>query len=565
MSLPHENDPNLNAAETSSAEMANDFSAAEIGSQPDDLSAGDATAEMALEQVVVNFQTIDSGALDAEISGDAPPDKYREINRKAKRGIKTMMGRQVILQGLTFGGGIVLARILDPATFGFYTIITFLVTVFGMLGNFGLAPSLVQRRGEIEERDLRIAFTMQQGLITLVVIALMISAPFLVSIYPAAPDSAALMLRAMAFTLYLTSWRTMSKLQLERNMSFDKIARVEIVETLIYQALAVVLALLGWGIWSFIVAALVRGAVGTLLSFLYAPWQVRFAYDHQIAMGLLRFGLPFQAEAITHSASAWATPLLVGTFIGPQAVGFLTFASSNGRKPLILAESFISVSFPHFSRLQDDLPEVERILVRYLTYLLLAAGLWSAILVVAGGPLVELIYGSKWRPSEHALVIFSVAMSTDVVMRLVSVALTALGRVKIAWSRTATRTAAQVLLSLPALYFFGFNGMPFSYLVAMTITMPFLFTALGEGAMKRVMGPVIWIALPWIVSCACGLVAMRFSMPVVTSLSNLTEQIASVMFSLLLVGLSYGLAGFYLSPVWLRNNLIQRRKQMFNF
>lgn len=549
-------------------------------SEPPD--SGEYFPGTAPEVAVTAAHSDDAPAIDAAISGEnadfeaesetaansaadsaaTSAQKTREINGKAKRGIKMMMGRQAILQILTFGGGILLARLLTPATFGVYSIITFLVSISGMLGNFGLAPSLVQRRGEINERDLRVAFTMQQALITVIVAILMVAAPALIAFYPAAPPSAVWLLRAMAFSLYLTSWRTMSKLQLERAMSFDKIARVEVFEVAIYQGLAVVLALCGWGIWSFVIAALARGAGGTLLSYYYAPWRVRFAWDRGVAMELLRFGLPFQAETITQSIGGWITPVFVGAFIGPQAVGYLTFASSNGRKPLMLADSFIVVSFPHFSRLQDDLPEIERILVRYLTYLLLAAGGWSAMLVCCGGSLVELIYSAKWRPSEGALAIFSVAMAADIILRLVSVATTARGDVKQVWSRTAMRTLAQLLFAIPALYFWGFNGVPLAYLAAMTTTMPFLFTLLGRGAMKRVLWPLSWIVFPWLISIVFGMLWMHSAMPDGDLAYSHWQRAASTLGGISIVTAIYAITAYFLSPAWLKRTLQQKQNKV---
>lgn len=544
------------------ANIEAELAASAIGSPSESLSSGEFAPETGIEAAVATSQAFDAAAIDSEISGRNAAQNIGEINRKAKRGIKMMMGRQAILQILTLGGGIILARLLDPATFGIYSIVTFLVTVSGMLANFGLAPSLVQRKDEIGERDLRVAFTMQQALITLVVAVLMLAAPSLIAFYPAAPPSAVWMLRAMAFSLYLTSWRTMSKLQLERAMSFDKIARVEVVETAVYQLLAVVLALGGLGIWSFIIAALARGLCGTLLSYFYAPWPIRFAFDRAIATELLRFGLPFQADAITQSLGGWVTPVFVGAYIGPHAVGFLTFASSNGRKPLMLADSFIVVSFPHFSRLQDDLPEIERILVRYLTYLLLAAGIWSAVLVVYGGSLVELIYGPKWRPAEWALALFSIAMAADVVLRLVSVAATALGYIKQIWRCTATRVSAELLFSIPAIYFLGFQGVPVAYLAAMATTVPFFFTLLGKGALKRVLLPVSWIVLPWAFSISIGYGWMKLAMPAGEMGGSLVHRALSTGIGVVFISLTYAVVAYFLSPEWLKRSFLSRQQKV---
>src|SRR4051794_12855689 len=95
----------------------------------------------------------------------APEDeslRVSNLNRQAKRGIKLLLGRQVLLQILTLGGGIILARTLTPAEFGLYAIATFVVSTISLFGDFGLSPLLIQRKQEISARDLQVGFTLQQ-------------------------------------------------------------------------------------------------------------------------------------------------------------------------------------------------------------------------------------------------------------------------------------------------------------------------------------------------------------------------------------------------------------------
>ena len=55
-------------------------------------------------------------------------------------------------------------------------------------------------------------------------------------------------------------------------------------------------------------------------------------------------------------------------------------------------------------------------MVRYLTYLLLPAALWSAVLLTAGPSLVLAIYGAKWSDASLALILFSLALMPDVIL-----------------------------------------------------------------------------------------------------------------------------------------------------
>src|SRR5207248_493176 len=102
---------------------------------------------------------------------------------------------------------------------------------------------------------------------------------------------------------------------------------------------------------------------------------------------------------------------------------------SLGKKPLMLVDNVMRVSFPHFSRIQHDRSEVERTLVKYLTYLLFASGLWFSLLLVAGPSLIRLIYTPKWAPAVPALILFSAGVCFEVVGWVAGLSLNGLGAV----------------------------------------------------------------------------------------------------------------------------------------
>jgi len=476
-----------------------------------------------------------------------------DINQKARRGIKLLFGRQILLQIFTFAGGVVLARILTPAQFGLYAIATFLVALLAMIGDFGLAPSFIQRKEELTERDLCIGFTLQLILTTCIVVVLLISAPILAHFYPMAPPETIWLIRALALSLYLTSWRSMSALQLERHLEYNRLAVIEVVEVVAFQGTAVLLALMGLGVWSLVWATLFRGVIGTSLVYMAAPWAIKLAYDKTIAREILRFGIPFQLQNIFNSASYWVTPTLVATFIGPQAVGYLTWASSNGKKPLMLVDNVMRVSFPHLSRIQDDMAEVERILLRYLTFLLLASGVWFAVLCVAGHPLVYLIYSSKWTPAVPALVLYALCLQGDVVSFTVTVGLNAVGKVASVARIYAIRAIANIALSIPLIFLMGFIAVPLVYAIVIAVTNLWLTSCLGIRATFRMISGLAWIIVPTAGSIIAGSLVLRlFSSPAL-------QAVSSAIISFLV----YALIAILIGPEWTRETIKSKvRRQL---
>jgi O-antigen/teichoic acid export membrane protein len=288
-----------------------------------------------------------------------------------------------------------------------------------------------------------------------------------------------------------------------------------------------------------------RGVLGTVLVFLVAPWRLRLSFDRKIAGEILRFGIPFQLQAVINQMANWVTPTLVAMWLGPQAVGYLMWAVANGRRPLILVDNVMRVAFPHFSRIQNDREEVERTLSHYLTYLLLAAGLWTTVMLVAGPLLVRWIYTEKWSPAVPALMLYSVVIGSDMIIWVVSVALNSLGKVHFATRYTLVRNVAIIGLSILLVFQMGFNGAPLGYLIVGVLSTPFIFIGLGRGALRRVLGPMMWIIVPVIASGIIGGLLLKVSLPLIPHALLITAAICLV----------YVLTCWFIAPVWLKSSL----------
>ena len=431
----------------------------------------------------------------------------QEYRSKAKRGVTLLMTRQGLSLLVSLVGGIILARVLRPEEFGLYVIAMFLVSTFALIGDFGMAPSFIQRKAELTDHDICVGFTIQQVLTTAIVILLFVFAPLLARLYPKAPPETVWFVRALSFNLYLTSWHSMSAVQLERHLNYDQLARIELLETVTFQAVAVTCALLHLGTWSYVAACLAQGFLGTALIYLACPWRVGFAFDRKTATELARFGGPFQLQLVLNSFGTWVTPLLVGGVIGPGAVGFLTWASNNGRKPVNAAANVMRVAFPHFSRIQHDREEVQRMVSSYLNWLLLAAGLWLAVVAAAGYPIVEWVYKPKWLPAVPALVLLTACVPLELAGWLVVVALNGMGRVGVTTRFFVIRSLINVAMAMVLVMWtpLRFNGVPVAFLLANLLTIPPLVGKLAPGALRRIARNSAWILVPTGVAVASGL------------------------------------------------------------
>jgi O-antigen/teichoic acid export membrane protein len=473
-----------------------------------------------------------------------------EINQKAKAGIKALIARQVVIQGFTFLGGIVLARTLGPLMFGIFAVATTLVNVIALFGDVGLSAALVQRRSEITDKDIQVGFTLQQCLISAVVVTLLVFSPEVVKLMPKAPAETVWLVRALAFSLYLTSWRSTSVLQLERHLDFGKVAKIEVAEQLIYQGCCVALALLGFKVWSLVIATLIRGIVGTVLAYITAPWPIKFAYDKQVARGILAFGIPMQLNSLFAQIAGYVTPFVGGRIIGPLNLGYVFFASANGKRPLNLSEILMRTSFPHFSRLQDNKEEIERLLNRYLTLLTIPTTLNFVLIVCAGRLLIHLIYSSVYDPAATSLSLCAAFAIFEAFNQVASVAQEGIGLAKVAMQRSIFRSVVAAVSIIFLSIKIGFNGVAWGSLIVSVLALPFSFTGLPKGIFLRIIKSTIWLAVPVVFGLVSGFTALFF-------LKGLILQAIGTCVAALL---GYMLPMPFIAPSWFRDILKSKLK-----
>jgi O-antigen/teichoic acid export membrane protein len=435
------------------------------------------------------------------------------LDRRALRGIKALLVRQVVLQLCSLIGSVVLARLLAPSQFGLFTTVSVSVTLLAFLGEFGLAPSFIQRRAELTDRDLQVGFTIQQVLTTGIVVVLFLSAPWISRIFAKDYPDLTWLVRALACSLYLTTWRSMSALQLERQLRYRRLAWIEVLEQGSYQGVAVGMAVAGFGVWSLIWAVLARGVLGTLLVYLAAPWKIRLAFDWRLCREILAYGIPFQLQLIINSGGIMLPALVVALRVGPQAVGYISWAQNYGNKPLDVVQNVMRVGFSHFSRIQDDREQVERILRRYLLLLLVFSGLWLATVVTAGPAFVQWIFTNKWTPAVPALLLYAVALNFSVLSSVGAVSLNSVGLVKYATQIMVIRTIVNVTLSVALVIQFGYIGVPLAWAAAAALEGVLMFRGFGPGAIARTLLPMTWLFLPLGASVALGLVAAHAPLP----------------------------------------------------
>lgn len=361
---------------------------------------------------------------------EAPAGIDKEsLAKRARFGVIALAIRMVLLQLAIFGGGIVLRRRLDPADFGAFAIAQFALSFLAFFGDAGLGGALIQKKEEPNQRELSTVWFFQLGVSLLVVLVIGLGAPLLVRFWPDMPhDRGVWLFRALSIDLLLTSFRVVPAILMERHLQFGRLAILEVCLSVAFYGSAVVFAYLGLGAMSLAWAVVVQGSVGLIAAFSLRPWRPSAVYDREALRPILRFGATYQVKNVIGFLTSAIAPVYGGRALGQRGLGFVNWASETSLFPLRLVELIGRVSFPLYSRLQEDRDAFAKALGRAIQICATGTLLYVAIVFGLGPTLVHVVFTDKWMPALPLLYVSTAAMSLGFLTPVVATALDALGK-----------------------------------------------------------------------------------------------------------------------------------------
>lgn len=388
----------------------------------------------------------------------------KTLKKKIISSFLSLTFRRATLLALNFFTiNIILARILPVSTIGVFNIANSILAFFTFFSDVGLAAALIQKK-EILHDDLKTTFTIQEIIALIITGLVFISAPFWASFYNL-DESGMWLIRAMAVSFFLVTLKVIPIVTLERNLDFRPIVLVEIIETLIFNGILIVLTFANFGIHAFSLATLSRSTIGVIGIYLMAPWKVSIGISKLSAKSLLNFGLPFQLNSILALLKDKLVPLVVARMVGPTGVGYITWAQSLAFLPLEVMNIMIRITFPAFSRLQDNPKELKKTLedALFFTSLILYPMLFGLMAIAPS--FINYVVSSKWENALPLIYFFSVSYFWATLSSPFTNFLNATGRIKTTLKLMIMWTVLEWILSPILTIYFGYLGVGIAALI----------------------------------------------------------------------------------------------------
>jgi len=321
----------------------------------------------------------------------------QSLKSKTARGMVWNAIDKFAVQGSQFIIGIILARLLLPTDYGLIGMLAIFIAVSQLFVDSGFTKALVQKKDKTDS-DFSTVFYFNLGLSFIIYIILFLTAPFIAGFYEV-PELVPLT-RVLAISIIINAFTIVQNAKFTIELDFKTMAKVNFVSVIISGAIGVGLAYYGYGVWSLVYQTLIRGAIVTIMFWLFSKWRPSLIFSILSFKQLFRFGSKLLGAGVIGTIFQNIYFIIIGKIFSAKELGYYTRGFQFAEITSGTVTSVIqNVSFPLLASIQDDkiqLAAVYRRLIRLTTFIIFPAMILFAL---HAEPFVRFFLTEKWMPA----------------------------------------------------------------------------------------------------------------------------------------------------------------------
>jgi PST family polysaccharide transporter len=358
----------------------------------------------------------------------------------------------------------ILARIIAPQAFGLVALATPVVIFTAIAAEAGLVTGLVRSRVSPAAESTAFWFSAAIGLACALLVALA-AWPF--GQLARQPGLAPILL-ALSPALFLTCLTIAPNARLQRTGAFTAFAVGETLSSIAGAGMALWAAKHGWGAWSLVSQQLVLTGVRFAANMGLSGFRPQLTFRFAELKPVLALATPLLGANLLAYLSRSLDNLLIGLWIGPQALGFYATAYQVVQIPeFAFGASVRTAAMPAIAHAQDRNQAMGIYLKGLRTVSLLATPLVIGCSLKAEA-LVRLVLGPAWLPAAPLIAILAPLGLIHAYFQLNTAALIGLGAAR-TQLKLSVLTSVLGLAGIAAGFHWGAKGVATGYALAMLI------------------------------------------------------------------------------------------------
>jgi O-antigen/teichoic acid export membrane protein len=399
--------------------------------------------------------------------------RRRGLDSGVQMAVREVLGLAIRLSGL-----LLLTRVLGAESYGVYAGAAALFALLSFVAQLSMDTYLLRYSEEPPKRVYDEVFTLL--LISSIVavtagMAVTVLLPELIS-DPRMAQAFQVLLLALPISLL----KAPAKAKLERDLRFRRLAFLELTGDALLYGVAVALSASGLSYWGPVIGYLAFSGFLFIGSSLLAAYRPAMRLSQTGVRDALRYGVPYVGSIWVWLGRESLNPLLVGRYLGTEAVGVVALAVRITEALSIFSRPVWRIASVMIGKVQHDALKIARAIHDGTGLQLLVLGPVMVTFVLLSPVLVPLAFGSGWGPVIELLPVFCTSTLIGVTGYLWTIVLTTHGQMRMVATLQYLRLGLLLVAAPPLIRELGVRGFAFAELVAIAVSTSLLALAVAK-------------------------------------------------------------------------------------
>lgn len=319
---------------------------------------------------------------------------------KSKSGIKWTTYATLIFMIVALLKTSILTRFLDISEFGLVSLVTFVLGFVNLFMDIGITSAILHKQ-DISKNEYSSLYWLNVSFSIIIIIILYLVSPFIAEFYnqPLLKNLIFIMSWSLMFSAIGGQFKTIR----QKNLDFKYIAIAEIIGAITGLLLSIILAFLGYKIYSLILSTLWQYLLTNVIFFINDFKKHKFLhFKLKETFPFLKIGIYQVGGQVINYFSKDLDLLLIGKFFGVEILGGYSLAKQLVLRPMSVINPIVSrIGAPILAKAQNDLPLLQKSYLKFfnlvssinfLSYLFLGGFAYYIVLLLYGIDYVHITY-----------------------------------------------------------------------------------------------------------------------------------------------------------------------------
>lgn len=349
------------------------------------------------------------------------------LRAKVLQGGLYLVIRQGMGMVISLVGVLVITRAIGPEQYGLYASAFGLFYYLQNVSQLGIAVYLVR----MEERETEDIYY-HQGFTLLLLIGLLgiglsiLALPLLAGWIGLKGFSSISQMLFISLPIVLLGQIPLAKM--ERQLAYKEVAWIELMGQIGYFLVSLPIAFSGGGAWSLVAGWWLQQATLLIMFFWVSRYKPRLCWQPKLIRQILGYSIGYSASFWVWQLRSLINPLIVGRFLGAEAVAYVALASRMVDLLGFVKSATYRLSIATLAKLQGDRVRLAKAITDGMSLQVLALIPFLVITGWLGIWFFPILFGIKWLPTMQIYPFIAASLLANALFNMHSSALYALSR-----------------------------------------------------------------------------------------------------------------------------------------